>query len=688
MFRPPQPYTHPIAGFRLFIVFFLISFSSRIQGQIPGVFYYDGEDPVDLSGTWNFVPNQFLDLEAILKDSTKCFIEVPGSWNGAYCDSVKLNAAGFGTYYAKINLAEDQRFEDLAILVSEIGTAYRVFFNDEQVGMLGVPGSTKEEEQPKVDRQIYSLPAMAGTEAYLIFHISNHSYSSGGLFYPPTFGNEQVIRVETERYSTIKLLLLGTVIILGIYMFYVYTRIKREKFRLYFAIVCLVLLVHTLTTSDMPMLDIVPNMSWSVLKKLVNISFFLLGASNGIFLMSLLPKYFNQKLIYGLCILSSIAVLFTLIAPVSISTLLMLPTQILTVGIGLYFFERLIRATYDKESGARFLLVGYGLAFITLVNDILVSNFVIGTPQLCHYGMFAYVLHLTVIMAKKYIDALRRNENVAESLLLSNEYLEKSVADRAKKLEVKSELIDAKNKALQEATKEQEDLMAVVAHDLKAPFNQIQELTELVLDKAKLKKDDSSALEMVLKVTGNARRIIENLVFVQGGQHQELVQPTTSLDPKQFFEEKIIAFQSEAKKKNISIEHALSVNSKKMISDESSLDRIIDNLLSNAIKFSPLDSRVAFEMLEEDDAFIFRIKDYGEGFSEDDKQKLFRKFQKLSTKPTAGEMSSGLGLSIVKILVERLKGDIKLYSEKGKGAEFIVKLPKKMVKDLVPSEAK
>jgi signal transduction histidine kinase len=69
------------------------------------------------------------------------------------------------------------------------------------------------------------------------------------------------------------------------------------------------------------------------------------------------------------------------------------------------------------------------------------------------------------------------------------------------------------------------------------------------------------------------------------------------------------------------------------------------------------------------------VKDEGPGLTEEDNQKIFRKFQKLSAKPTAGESSTGLGLSIVYELTKLLKGDIKVVSEEGKGAEFIVYLP-------------
>ena len=70
------------------------------------------------------------------------------------------------------------------------------------------------------------------------------------------------------------------------------------------------------------------------------------------------------------------------------------------------------------------------------------------------------------------------------------------------------------------------------------------------------------------------------------------------------------------------------------------------------------------------------IKDEGPGISAEDQQKMFRKFQRLSARPTGGEHSSGLGLSIVKKLVEQMQGEIVLESTEGQGSTFTVYFPR------------
>jgi signal transduction histidine kinase len=102
----------------------------------------------------------------------------------------------------------------------------------------------------------------------------------------------------------------------------------------------------------------------------------------------------------------------------------------------------------------------------------------------------------------------------------------------------------------------------------------------------------------------------------------------------------------------------------------------MENLLSNAIKFSPSDKSIFFNLYDKGDHIIGEVRDEGPGLSEDDKKKLFSKYQKLSAKPTGNESSTGLGLSIVKKFTESMHGQIWCESEPNNGASFYVKFNK------------
>ena len=100
--------------------------------------------------------------------------------------------------------------------------------------------------------------------------------------------------------------------------------------------------------------------------------------------------------------------------------------------------------------------------------------------------------------------------------------------------------------------------------------------------------------------------------------------------------------------------------------------QIIDNLLSNAIKFSNHNTAVHITLKEENQTIRLEIDDEGPGIMEEDKAQLFKKFRKLNARPTDGESSTGLGLSIVKKYVEAMKSKVWCESEFGQGTTFIV----------------
>jgi signal transduction histidine kinase len=108
-------------------------------------------------------------------------------------------------------------------------------------------------------------------------------------------------------------------------------------------------------------------------------------------------------------------------------------------------------------------------------------------------------------------------------------------------------------------------------------------------------------------------------------------------------------------------------------------DRIreaIDNLISNAIKYSPIGGKIAVVVSHEEHNTVIRVTDEGAGLSPEDLGRLFGRFQRLSAKPTAGESSTGLGLSIVKRIIDMHGGEVIANSAgPGQGSTFTIILP-------------
>jgi two-component system sensor histidine kinase/response regulator len=110
--------------------------------------------------------------------------------------------------------------------------------------------------------------------------------------------------------------------------------------------------------------------------------------------------------------------------------------------------------------------------------------------------------------------------------------------------------------------------------------------------------------------------------------------------------------------------------------DPEALRQVVDNLISNALKFTPAGGKISVNCRKNEGGMAeFTVQDSGPGFTEADRSRLFQRYGRLTARPTGGEPSSGLGLSIVKRLVEAMKGSITLESRPGESAHFRVLLP-------------
>jgi len=112
--------------------------------------------------------------------------------------------------------------------------------------------------------------------------------------------------------------------------------------------------------------------------------------------------------------------------------------------------------------------------------------------------------------------------------------------------------------------------------------------------------------------------------------------------------------------------------------DKLYISRVIENLFSNAIKFSPDGKKIFVKLLRLPELIEFSVKDQGPGISKDDQLKLYQRFQQLTAQPTGGESSTGLGLFIIKTILDKIGGEILCESEVGQGTCFTVRLPKKV----------
>ena len=242
-----------------------------------------------------------------------------------------------------------------------------------------------------------------------------------------------------------------------------------------------------------------------------------------------------------------------------------------------------------------------------------------------------------------------------------------------KSLFEKNKQIKSQNLELKSLNIEKNELIGIVAHDLKNPLTSALSVAEL-FSSEKITADQNQYLGVILRSLNRMNSLVTKILEIKVLESSSLRINIAEVDLKQVTEQVISDLKIQSDNKSISI--VADLDESLTAIDKSLVVQILDNLLSNAIKFSNQNSKVSVTLKDENQKIRFEIDDEGPGIMAEDKPQLFQKFQKLKARPTDGESSTGLGLSIVKKYVEAMQGKVWCESEFGHGAKFIVEFNK------------
>lgn len=235
---------------------------------------------------------------------------------------------------------------------------------------------------------------------------------------------------------------------------------------------------------------------------------------------------------------------------------------------------------------------------------------------------------------------------------------------------------EKRNKEVGDLVHEKQQLIGLVSHDLKGPFNRIFALIQLMeLTNENLTEEQREYLGKIHQIVADGLSMIRNLLDNRRLEDQGIDQTPEQINLALALGSLVKNYRTLAVKKKIQI-HFEPPAQAFVLADRMYLSRIFENLISNALKFSPEGKNIYVLIEETGDKFAIKVKDEGPGITKEDQKNLYRKFQRLSARPTGGESSTGLGLSIVKTLVEKMGSEIYCESEEGIGTTFIVKLDK------------
>ncbi len=249
---------------------------------------------------------------------------------------------------------------------------------------------------------------------------------------------------------------------------------------------------------------------------------------------------------------------------------------------------------------------------------------------------------------------------------------------QSKEIQKQNRELEHRNKLLQELNQEKQQIIGVVSHDLKGPFNRIFALIQLMnMSAENLTEDQKEYLGKIHQISVDGLSMVRNLLDNRKLEERGIDMRPEPLNFSAVLNSLIKQYQSLASKKNITI-HYDGPSSASILADKVYLTRIFENLLSNAVKFSPPGKNIFVKVSDFENEIETSVQDEGPGINLEDQTKLFQKYQRLSARPTGGESSTGLGLSIVKTMVEKMDGRIHYEQPEKEGAKFVVNLRKQV----------
>jgi signal transduction histidine kinase len=349
---------------------------------------------------------------------------------------------------------------------------------------------------------------------------------------------------------------------------------------------------------------------------------------------------------------------------------------------------------------ANALLFGGGMIYILTAFNLMPATHealhafhagTLGEAILIAFSLSDKINTLQKDRARAQGERLAAEKKVIQTLRESEALLEDRVRERTEQLEAALQLQNEQASALQAGNQKLHNLnedmnayMSVAAHDLKNPTSAIIGFIDLLIERWE-SWDTAKKLDKLGKIREMATHIhaiISKLLDINAIESGQILQTGESTDLAEHGARVASQYAEALDRKNLRLElHCPGPVCVAM--DRDALLQILDNLVSNAIKYSPPGKQISLKMGAQGRHALIRVCDEGPGISADEQEKLFRKFAKLSARPTAGENSTGLGLYIVKKLVESYGGQIRCESRLGEGACFVVSLP--LANDDIPA---
>ncbi|MBL8134640.1 MAG: response regulator [Anaerolineae bacterium] len=261
-----------------------------------------------------------------------------------------------------------------------------------------------------------------------------------------------------------------------------------------------------------------------------------------------------------------------------------------------------------------------------------------------------------------------QNRRLVKELRDTNAQLERRVAERTNELAEMNERLKVLNG-------QKDAFLGMAAHDLRTPITIIQGFTDLLAHPRASQEDTRQFVQIIRETLSQMLHLLDDILditVIESGKLTLRPQPTEIVG---FVERVARLNRFIGNPKGIALVTEIEPGLPLASFDPLRIEQVLNNLLSNAFKFSHSDTQVTLSVVRRGSEIVFSVQDQGLGIREDEIDKVFGEFQRVSTQPTGNETSTGLGLSICKRIIALHGGQIGVVSRDGEGSRFSFTLP-------------
>ena len=658
----------------LFLMFIVIS-AANAQAVNNGVLRLQtpselDEKIVDLSGNWQFFFGKHLSANEMQRIPTadKEYMETPSAWNYRPQKDKKLPSYGIATYYLKIvlNKCPKNKENNYGFKIGNIITSYKLWVNGKLVGKAGNASSSPSTFKPIYLPQTCFFQSNSDT-LDVVIQVSNFADPLyAGVWQKIYFGNSRNIEHLNWLRNSLNFFILSAFILFFFYQFTLSFIHDDEKSHRIIAILSLFSFIKLLMDGDISVFNFLPNLDFNWYYRLWIMAFMIIPIALRLTKRTY-PSEVNKWIEKSFYLFYTVMTFFVLFIDIHFVLSHLIIVVYATFVCSIYMFYVLLRAIGKGRKYSIISFISFTVMILFILNDLAFLTYQFTYGYLSHLGIFFYIITQSMTVTLKFASSHKKVITLSNELLDTNKNLETLVAGRTK------ELNDA-NKELANLNKQKDFLISTISHDLMGFFNTLITFTKQLSKDTTLSDKQHKTMSKLYQTSNKGFLLLDNILTwakmqISNEPEQKLIEKLSYI-----VDENLYLFAEQIDSKCI-VTHVKINDKLTFLSDIGNLNTIVRNLISNAIKFSHDGGKITLTNQLVEGKVQIIIHDEGIGMTYNELATVFDAEKTKKRVGTAGESGSGLGLMIVKELVENNNGKINCTSQINNGTSFIIEFP-------------